>query len=240
MTRTRLPLIAVALLVTLTGCNQGTDPNPGSAGIGAAPTTSADLGLGGAPADTDPSSGTSATPGAGPSSASPSGPTVTGFRTAYAWGVPGPTVQITNPTGATLPYLAEVRAADHPGDGYSRISFYFRGGTPSYRFGYVPEVTAEGSGEPLALPGNGVVGIWFQQATAHDEDGRSTITASAPTNLGYRNLRGYRFGGDFEGQITYGLGIQVAPGSDEVLPIRVLELVRSDGFHIVAFDVRHG
>src|SRR5690606_37358786 len=88
---------------------------------------------------------------------------VTHFRTAYDWGVPAPAVRVSHPGSPSLPYLAEIHAADHPtdGPGYSRISFYFRGGFPSYEFGYVPQVVGEGSGDPIPLPGNGAVAIRF-------------------------------------------------------------------------------
>ena len=47
--------------------------------------------------------------------------------------------------------------------------------------------------------------------------------------MGYPTLKGYAFGGDFEGYVTFGLGLQTAAGSDQTLPIRVGELVRPDG-----------
>lgn len=173
---------------------------------------------------------------------SPAGVRVTHFRTAYDWGAPAPAARVPHPGSSAPPYLAEIHAADHPGDppGYSRISFYFRGGFPSYEFGYVPQVVAEGSGDPVPLPGNGFVAIRFDGVLTHDDNGWPTVTVSARPDLGIRNLRGYGFGGGFEGSLTYGLGIQVAPGSDQILRMRAPELTRSDGFHIVAFDVQHG
>ncbi|MFS8479812.1 MAG: hypothetical protein FWJ93_12830 [Micromonosporaceae bacterium] len=220
------PPVAVAalLLLTVTACGPD-DPGPAPTDTGPPPTTAA------GPASPAPDP----TP-------TPTGPTVTTFRTAYDWGVPAPLVQVTNPDLSQLPYLVEIHAADHPGDppGYSRISFYFRGGFPSYEFGYVGQVEAEGTGDPIRLPGNGTVRIRFTGARAHDDAGRSTITTAPRPDLGMPNLRGYGFAGDFEGHVTYGLGIQVAPGSDQVLAMRVLELTRTDGIHVVAFDIRHG
>jgi len=221
----RTPLAVAALLLVLAGCrtaDRGPDP---------------------APTETPPPPTPAGTASPAPSTAPPpTGPTVTTFRTAYDWGVPSPEVRVTHPGTIPLPYLVEIHAGDHPDDapGYSRISFYFRGGFPSYGFGYVAQVQAEGTGDPVPLPGNGVVRIGFTGARAHDDTGRSTITTAPRTDLGMRNLRGYGFAGDFEGHVTYGLGIQVAPGSDQVLAMRVLELTRSDGIHVVAFDIQHG
>ena len=68
--------------------------------------------------------------------------------------------------------------------------------------------------------------------------------AKPSTNIGFANLRSWGFAGDFEGHVTFGLGIQVAPGSDQALPIRAGELKRPDGsggfFYVVHFDVQNG
>ncbi|MBE1491966.1 AMIN-like domain-containing (lipo)protein [Plantactinospora soyae] len=248
MTRQRVPLFALALLLALTGC----EPTPGGgsgtpAGQPPAPTSQ--------PTGPDPTVAPGGT-GTGPprTTGAPARPTpdddVTSFRTAYGWGVPAEPVLVRHrvrppiapPPAPPLPYLVEIRAADHPAErpGYSRISFTFRGGFPSYELGYVAQVTAEGSGEPVRLPGNAFLRIRFVQAQAHDERGRWSVTASPRPALGYPTLRGYGFAGDFEGYLGYGLGIQVAPGSDQALPVRALELTRTDGSYVIAVDVRHG
>jgi hypothetical protein len=172
------------------------------------------------------------------------------FRTAYPWGVPTEPVLISHPVrppvasppAPPLPWLVAINAADHGGQRppYSRISFYFRGGFPSYELGYVDRVRAEGTGDTVELPGNAFLRIRFIQAQAHDERGRWTVTDSPDPALRFPTLRGYGFGGDFEGYLTYGLGLRVAAGSDQVLRVRVLELTRTDGRHVIAFDVRHG
>ncbi|MBF9131649.1 hypothetical protein I0C86_22160 [Plantactinospora sp. S1510] len=247
MTRQRVPLLALALLLGLTGC----EPNPGgSSGTpsGQPPAPSSQ--------PTDPAATVAPGTGTGPPR-TPGGPAQTGpdddvtsFRTAYGWGVPAEPALVRHrvrppvapPPAPPLPYLVEIRAADHPEErsGYSRISFTFRGGFPSYELGYVAQVSAEGTGEPLRLPGNAFLRVRFIQAQAHDERGRGSVTASHRPALGYPTLRGYDFGGDFEGYVTYGLGLQVAPGSDQALPVRALELTRTDGTFVIAVDVRRG
>ncbi|GAA3735185.1 hypothetical protein GCM10022225_17190 [Plantactinospora mayteni] len=241
MRRHRLPPLLVVLLVGLAGCDPaprpGTPPDPPSA------STSADPARPTAP----PGDGTTA-PG------TPTRPVpdeeVTSFRTAYGWAVPAEPALVRHPVrppvapppAPPLPYLVEIRAADHPEQrpGYTRISFSFRGGFPSYELAYLGRIPAEGTGEPIRLPGNAFLRIRFVQAQAHDERGRSSVTTSPAPELGYPTLRGYAFGGDFEGYLTYGLGLRVAPGSDQALPVRALELTRTDGRYVVAVDVRRG
>ena len=127
---------------------------------------------------------------------------------------------------------------DHPGDqpAYTRMTFAFEGAWPSYEIAYQRSLTKDGSGEPVSLPGNSILRITFTDAQAHDDQGRTT--ARPGTTLGFPTLKGYAVAGDFEGHVTYGLGIQVAPNSDQALPIRVGELVRADGTYVVAVDVR--
>ncbi len=172
----------------------------------------------------------------------------------YPFGVPSSPVTVSQsvtppifaPPAPALPYLVGVYVGNHPegSPAYQRISFYFRGAFPSYRFSYVPTVVQDGSGNPISLLGNSFLSIVFNPAQAHDNAGASTI-AETPTNpIGFTNLKSYAFAGDYEGYVSYGLGIQVAPGSDQVLKIRAGELKRPDSaggfFYVVHFDVQTG
>lgn len=203
----------------------------------------------------------SATPGTDPASTPPgstsspdppdpatSGPGVTDYRVTYDWGVPNDPVRINNvvrvpvvpPPGSPLPLLVEVRVGDHPDENFTRVTFAFRGGPPAYELAYVPEVTAPGTGDAVPLAGNSFVRIQFDPAQAHDERGRSSIAGAPGPRLGYPTLRGYALAGDYEGYLSFGLGFQVASNSDQVLPVRALQLTRADGTRIVAVDVRRG
>jgi hypothetical protein len=172
------------------------------------------------------------------------------YQVRYGWGVPASLTRIPHkvdvpiapPPAPALPYLVEMHAADHPegSPGYSRFSFYFRGGFPSYQVQYVPRVTHDGSGEPIKLIGNSFLRIQFTPAQCHDGKGKSSIKKAPDPQLGFPTLRSYGMAGDYEGYVTYGLGIQVAPGSGQVMPIRIGEMIRPDGFHVVALDVRRG
>jgi hypothetical protein len=199
----------------------------------------------------------SSIPGSGsPSSALPFSAepvsSVVEYRVSYDWGVPSNTVEIKHtivppiapPPAPPLPYLVGIYAADHPegSPAYQRISFYFRGAFPGYRFSYVPSVLSDPRGEPIPLQGNAFLRLVFVQAQAHDESGASTVAAKPSPSLGFSALKSYGPAGDFEGYVSYGLGIQVAPGSDQVRPIRTGELKKSDTpgkyVYVVFVDIR--
>jgi hypothetical protein len=205
-----------------------------------------------APGSSSSSPGSSSSSGSAlPVSAEPVS-SVVEYRVSFDWGVPSNTVEIKHavvppiapPPSPPLPYLVGIYAADHPegSPAYQRISFYFRGAFPGYRFGYVPAVLGDASGQPIPLQGNAFLRLVFVQAQAHDESGASTVTAKPSPSLGFSALKSYGPAGDFEGHVSYGLGIQVAPGSDQVRPIRTGELKKSDSsgkyLYVVFVDVR--
>jgi hypothetical protein len=236
--RRQLTILAAAALL-LTACT----PDATGGGTAAPPTT-------GAPTTTEVSPTTAGPPAAeAPPAAGPAATStpVGDYRVTYGWAVPSERATVSHTVNPPpLPYLAEIHTGDHGTEnpGYARISFYFRVGFPSYNVQYVRQVLTEGRGDPLPLEGNAALRVGFVEASTHDDNGRSTIVAAAPTHIGFRNLKSYGFAGDFEGYVTYGLGIQVAPNSDQVLPIRVGELRKPDGrggwFYVVAVDVRAG
>ncbi len=241
MRRVPLFVFAVAAL-TVGGCTQDAGSAPGPGGAVPAPAATTTM---------------SSTAGAKPTAPTPpaSEPTASAaeYRVSYDWGVPAKSVTvnhpftppIASPPAPPLPYLVAIYVGDHPEGSpkYGRISFYFRGAFPSYRFEYVRDVLDEGRGAPISLEGNSYLGIHFVEAQAHDAAGNSTIKVSPGSHIGFRNLKSYGFGGDFEGHVTYGLGIQVAPNSDQVLPIRAGELKKPDGsgdfYYVVHIDVRN-
>jgi len=176
------------------------------------------------------------------------------YRVTYDWAVPWDQVTIPHAVQAPiapapalpLPYLVAVYAGDHQEatPKFQRISFYFRGAFPEYNLDYVPSLTAEGSGAAIPLEGNAVLQVGFVSAQTHDNAGASTVTTTPENPIGFHNLRSYGFAGDYEGYVTYGLGIQVAPDSDQVLQIRAGELTKPDGeggfYYVVHVDVQNG
>ncbi len=193
-----------------------------------------------APVTTGPGGGatTAATTTKGTTTGAPQGT----WKVRYDWNVPSTRVSIDNPHAMPLPRLAEIHVGNHAKDGFARISFYFRGGMPSYNFNYAREVLNEGQGEPIKLEGNSFLRLQFSNARQHDDDGHNSLKVKPASHIGFTRLRSYAFGGDFEGYVTYGLGIQSTPNSDHILKIRVGELTKKpDGkggfFYVVAFDV---
>lgn len=237
MRRVPLLLVAVAALTAVGCARQAVSAGPGSATRAPAATTSST----GSVKPTQPAS-TASKPAASGAD----------YRVRYGWDVPSTTVTVNHPftppiaapPAPPLPYLVAIYVGNHSETTpkYERISFYFRGGFPSYTLQYVRQVLDEAKGEAISLEGNSYLGIHFVQAQTHDAAATSTIKDSPDSHIGFQNLKSYGFGGDFEGHVTYGLGIQVAPNSDQLLAIRAGELTKPDGsgdfYYIVHVDVR--
>ena len=220
-----VPVLAAALLF-LAGCAGTPNANPtASASSSAQPTTASAT-----PPDTR--------------ACTPVTPPVTGSVVAsevqYDWAVPRTIVS--KPGGDFGGDLLAVCTGDHPGENpaYSRISFYFKGGPPPYDFNYAAQVLTEAKGDPIPLQGNSFLRVHFSGIP------ETSVAPSQNQAVGFHNLKNYGCSGPFEGSVTCGLGIQVAAGSDQVLPIRATYLVRDpDGNgnalqYVIAFDVQAG
>jgi hypothetical protein len=102
----------------------------------------------------------------------------------------------------TAPELVAVEAVDR--DGYDRVVFTFEGSLPGYQVRYVPQVTDAG-GRRLPLAGAAFLEVAFEPARTHGPDGRPTFPDGTLTP-GSAALRQVRFAGDFEGEVTFGIG----------------------------------
>jgi hypothetical protein len=111
--------------------------------------------------------------------------------------------------------------------GYDRVLFTFRGGMPGYQVRYVATVKDEAD-RPLPLRGGTFLAVAFEPALAREPGGASTFDASTITT-DYPRLRQVRFAGDFEGRVSFGVGVAGRGG------FRVTELT---GPNRVAVDVR--
>lgn len=210
--------------------------------------------------------GTSTVPPAGtttaPARPSPSSPTtgptayapkVISFRQTFSWGWPnmgdGGFAQVKHrPLAPAVPQLVRIAAGHHPGrPGYDRVSFTFTSGFPGYRFQFA-DLIADPSGRPVPVKGMGSpLVIAFDQAQAHTTTVpvRSSIVARPTRPLNLERIVDYAQAGDFEGVLTYGLGVRWAiPKSNPQLQVRVseLETVTSSGTHryVIAFDIQLG
>ncbi|WDQ02289.1 hypothetical protein PVK74_10960 [Micromonospora chalcea] len=228
MTPQRVPLLAGLVVLLAAACTA-----TGHDGASTAPTPTAAA----APAAT----ATEATPT--PPVPTEAASTGGSWRVIWGWAVPGQParvahrvrVPVTPPPGEPLPVLVAVDVGDHPAEGFSRITFAFRGPTPSYQVAYVPRVVTEGRGAPVALPGTAYLSVRFEPAQAHDARGGGTADLP-PAAIRFPTLRGWAVAGDFEGHLSFGLGL--LPPDDGRLPVRLGESTRPDGTHVVAVDVR--
>ena len=123
------------------------------------------------------------------------------------------------------PELVSVETAER--DGYDRVLFTFEGPMPGYQVRYVPRVT-DAAGRRLPLRGAAFLEVAFEPARARGPDGQPTFSAGTLTP-GSPALRQVRFAGDFEGQVSFGLGVAARGG------FRVSELRNPTR---VAVDVR--
>jgi hypothetical protein len=109
----------------------------------------------------------------------------------------------------------------------------------SYDVRYVPQVTAEGSGDVVQLRGGAALQVTVG-APAYDEQGRATFS---PTNQrevvdvsSFSTFRQVAWGGSYEGQTTLGLGVRAR------LPFRVFSLPgtpNTDHTPRLVIDVAH-
>jgi hypothetical protein len=160
-------------------------------------------GQGSAPGSTG--SQTTAAPARAPGPTGSTGAVGTATTRTTADRVWSSTPKVATRSAGTIPRLVAVRAANH--SAYDRIVFEFEGEAPGYRVEYVDQVTQDGSGEPVRLRGRAFLSVILAPATMHDQQGkvtyrgRETLTPRLPT------LRQARLAGDFEGQVSWGLGL---------------------------------
>lgn len=130
--------------------------------------------------------------------------------------------------------LTNVRAGRH--ECFDRLVFDFAGNVDGYRVSYEDHVATDGAGVPIHLKGGADLEIVVSGA-AHDHRGNLTYRPSDRDHLvdvaGWDTFRQVAWAGDYEGQITVGLGVRAR------LPFRVFTLDGpGDGSRIV-IDVAH-
>jgi hypothetical protein len=104
----------------------------------------------------------------------------------------------------TLPVLTSVKAR-HVGS-VDRVVFGFTGGVPqSVQPAWVDTLTHDGSGLPVRVAGTRVLSVAMTGTVAHDAGGSTTRGRIA---FALPNVITAVRAGDFEGVVTYGLGVQ--------------------------------
>jgi hypothetical protein len=122
--------------------------------------------------------------------------------------------------------LFGVAAACH--QGFDRFVFSARFGTPSYDVRYVNSIVADGSGNPVSLLGTKRIRVRIRNARGHTNTGANLIPRAVTPRCS--NLRQVKTAGDFEGDVTFGLGLSRTKG------FRVFRLT---GPTRLVVDIRH-
>ncbi|HEU5426614.1 MAG TPA: hypothetical protein VFU74_07070 [Actinocrinis sp.] len=256
MNITRLTSAAVAsafvlTLATVSACGSGSGGPTTSGSAPSAPMTSA-------PAQTSPT-GPSATPTPTPSrttpaprptTSAPASPRTVVSRVTYAWHWPNDPAKPGSVTHRQsvppVPELIRIGAGDHPAThgerAFNRMSFTFTAGFPSYHFEFVDHLVADGSGKTVPLAGDGVLRIVFNTAQAHTASGASSVLQQPSRHLGLSRMVDYANAGDFEGYVTYGIGVeQPIEHSNPQFAVRAYEVetVTPSGQHqyTIALDI---
>jgi hypothetical protein len=107
------------------------------------------------------------------------------------------------PSVPPVPVVTGIRYAAHPG--FDRIVLDIPGALPSYETRYVTQVTRDGSGEPVAMPGSAFLMIVLHPAQAHRDNGTPTVTGTHRTDL--TRIQAYAVVGDYEGYVSIALGL---------------------------------
>jgi hypothetical protein len=108
------------------------------------------------------------------------------------------------PRHGTAPAVLEhVHVARHPG--FDRVVFEFRSGTPAWSARYVPKVVHDGSGKPVALLGRGFLHVVFHGAGIDRTRAGGPDIVRTPR---FPSLLQVREAGDFEGVVSFGVGLR--------------------------------
>jgi len=93
---------------------------------------------------------------------------------------------------------------------FDRFVIRARLGTPGYNVRYVAKVVADGSGKTVSLLGTKRIHVVIRRARAHTSAG-GALLPSVTTPL-CSNLRQVKIAGDFEGVVSFGLGLRRKTG----------------------------
>jgi hypothetical protein len=177
-----VPVLTAALIAT--GCGAATDaaaPSPVPAGAAAPAATTA---------------------------AVPARP-VEATRSHPVWPT-APVTVVHHPAVPPVPVVTRIRSAAHRENHFDRLVFDVPGALPGYTAKYVAQVRADGSGEPIRLPGKAFLLIVLTPAQAHRDDGTATI--SGVHTLDLPMIQSYAVAGDYEGYVSVALGLHAKAG----------------------------
>ena len=93
---------------------------------------------------------------------------------------------------------------------FDRFVIRARFATPGYDVRYVSQIVADGSGKPVSLLGTRRIRIIVRNARGHTNAGTNLLPSVITPRCS--NLRQVKKAGDFEGVVTYGLGLRRKTG----------------------------
>ena len=114
--------------------------------------------------------------------------------------------------GADTALLERVAVGRH--EGYDRVVFQFRNALPGYKVEYVlPPLKEDGSGNPVTIKGNALVGVRMEPASGFDlNTGEGVMTYKGPKRIdgsssGTSVVQEVVRTGDFEAVLTWAIGL---------------------------------
>jgi hypothetical protein len=129
--------------------------------------------------------------------------------TASAFGLPPFTTAPKSAAGSGgQAELYRIDAACHAS--FDRFVIRARSGTPRYGVRYVSKIVADGSGDTVSLQGTKRLRVVLHNTRAHTQSG-GVLLPGTKTPL-CSNLRQLKLAGDFEGVVTFGLGLRRKTG----------------------------
>lgn len=162
-----------------------------------------------------PTSATSVTPQVTPGPSPGGSATASPGISSPSAGTSSPGTSTSSPTAGRLcdtkvdsanPVLRGVRFGRH--DTFDRLAFDFcKPADTTLRETVVKQLTEDASGDKVTLQGRYFYAITLTPADAHDSAGRATVPNRAVTVAG-NYMQQYKLIGDFEGVVTYGLGVR--------------------------------
>jgi hypothetical protein len=195
-----LAVVAAAAAALISGCagaHQAGTGGPGSPSSGSAPAGNA-AASGASPSATGAAAAGGAAAGT-PGAASGGGGAAAAPAQASACATPGS-------------YLTGIRTGRQASA--DRVVFQFAGKLPSsYTVTRVTQVVGDASGKPVAIAGQSFLKVTFRGATAVcPATGHATYPGPSAATPGYAQLLGLAAAGDFEGYLTWGIGLAAKGG----------------------------
>jgi hypothetical protein len=114
----------------------------------------------------------------------------------------------TGPPRGDAAELFNVSAACH--DTFDRFVIRARFATPGYDVRYVRRIVADPSGRPVSLLGAKRIRAQFNLAAGHDNRGTNLLAGTLTPRCS--NLLQVQKAGDFEGTVSFGLGLRRMTG----------------------------